>query len=268
MAVTFEEIGSSPQETLTRESFSAVRRLKVAWADRHTLKTELLGDDYPLISGTNAICTSASSVPILAQNKGTGSVSSFDYAIVTASYEVETIELNYVGERTSISIEPKAEFLTIGARNLRWTNNAGSQVRDEESPGLLMVGFDYIIEKQNIQTLDRAVVQGLIGHVNKAAVKPTARGLENWAFPAETLLFNPPSIQRITDALSVPRWNVTYRLTYKPNIDTTVTPNVERGWNYFWRADAATGIAKFDAMFIASGAQYKPYPPGDFTGVL
>jgi hypothetical protein len=154
--------------------------------------------------------------------------------------------------------------LSIDGTNLRWTNNAGDAVQEGDYPSKLFVGFDYVINKENLAEVPNTILT-LIGKVNVAAVSPTSEGLNHLVFAAQTLLYQPPSINRSFDENGDAVWDVSYRLTYKPNIDKGGT---KRGWNYFFRAKSGVGEeGDFEPLYNAGGDQYIPYETGDFTTI-
>ncbi len=89
--------------------------------------------------------------------------------------------------------------------------------------------------------------------------------MDSLTFPAETLLFQPPTIQRTINAIGELTWTVRYRFTFKPNKDKGGTP---RGWNWYFRAkDGAGEEGDFEAMYNVGGNQYKQFPTDDFTRI-
>ncbi len=267
ISVSYSEMQNSPVEGVNRAGIkTATRTLECAWTDRWTLMAELLVEDYENEAGTLMKNTGNSSKPFPAANTGATTVATYEKAIVTANYSILTVTLeeDELGEEKSESIEPVAEFLTIGAGNLRWTNNGGDQVEDTEAPGKLFVGFDYVFTKTFQEDLPASVL-GLIGTVNSGAVHPTSTGMETWTFAAETLLYQPPTIQRTINSIGELTWTVRYRFTYKPNWDD----GTARGWNWYWRAgpEGAGEAGMFDRMYVLDGNQYKQFPGGDFTTV-
>ena len=91
--------------------------------------------------------------------------------------------------------------------------------------------------------------------MNEATVSSYTLGI---SFPAQTLLFNPPTCQRKVMMGPSPNltWTVTYRFTYKAC-----------GWNQFWNARGQ----KFDTLKAYDAASqtytsYTQYTPSAFTG--
>lgn len=263
ISVTYSEMQGSPTEGLTRAGIkTATRKLECAWTDRWTLMAELLDEEYENESGTLMKNTSNTCAPIPAANTGATTVAAYEKAIITASYSIlsVTLEEDEAGEEKSERIEPVAEFLTIGVTNLKWTGAAGRAVEADEAPGKLFVGFDYVFTKTFQDDLPASVLD-LIGTVNAGAVHPTSAGMETWTFAAETLLYQPPTIQRTINSIGELTWTVQYRFTYKPNWDGANA----RGWNYYWNQKRAAS-AGFDLLWdVDNAAQYKQYPTGDFT---
>lgn len=265
ITVNYSEMQGSPKESKNRAGVNtAIRTLECNWGDRWTLMSEIQNEDYENQSGTLMVAISAASAPLLAANTGSLTIAAYQKAIVTVTYQILTFESDPGGTNIRESIEPTAEFLSVDGTELRWTNNSGDQVGTGDYPSKLFVGFDYVINKENIIDIP-ATVLTLIGKVNAKAVSPTSEGLNHLTFPAQTLLYQPPSIVRTFNEDGDPAWNISYRLTYKPNIDKTGT---KRGWNYFFRTEkGAGGQGDFDKMFIADGNQYVPYETGDFTTI-
>ena len=264
MAVGYVEIQGSPVETWTLEGFQATRTLMCDWADRKTLVGELAGLTYPLIANTGSIALQLGSVPFEAENKGAGSVAAYEKALVTVEYGPSE------GTVYSESLEPTAEFLTEDYNRFQWGPNVGGDpstpLEENEAPGRLIRGFDYVLTRHNLVIVPTAVID-LIGHVNSATVTPLMGifasggwGIPSISFAAETLLFQPPTITRTTTIAGVEGATCVYRLTYKPNWEA----GVALGWNYFWRAETQ----KYEAIYQKDSVfQAELYPTGNF-GVL
>jgi len=165
---------------------------------------------------------------------GTGSTTDYEKALVTVYYGRTASG----GDPTSTaayseSLEPTAEFLTLDYSEYTWGDDSGAAkapvLKENESPGRLVRGLDYIFTRYNQTTVPSAALS-LVGFVNTAAVTASSLGI---TFGAQTLLFNPPTISRTVDATGVGSWTITYRMTYKPNWQG----GVEKGWNWFWRAE-------------------------------
>jgi hypothetical protein len=267
VSVTYSEMHGSPTEGVDRAGAkTATRVLECAWGDRWTLMADLMNEDYENEAGTLMVCVEATCAPLPGANTGSGTIATYEKAVVTATYRIPTTEVGEAGDEVTESIEPYAEFLTVGTRNLRWTDATGSQLTKDQTPGILLSGLVYVFKK-TFQDALPADVLNLVGHVNAAPVTPSSTGMEALSFEAETLLYQPPSITRTIDAGGNLTWDVEYRFMYRPNRDSS-TPPVARGWNYFWNQNKAGG-ADFDKIWdVKAGAQYKHYPTGDFTAVI
>jgi len=250
--IIYEEFERSPVETLNIEGFTATRVLRVKWNDRQQLRRDLLRTTFPG-AAENVVCVSITSEPFEAANLGVEHIAAFEFARMTLNYESQVL-------LDVESIEPTAEFLTTGVKDLKWGSPSGDAVQTDEAPGTLFVGFDYIIERKGIKEFPINVL-ALIGKVNDVQISPTADQLNKLVFDKETLLYNPPTITPSFDAAGKRIWDVVFRFTYKPNFDGSIA----RGWNFFWRPDEGNG--KYQKMFRSSGPEYKPYPTGDFTTI-
>lgn len=268
--ITYEEMQGSPKETLSLNGFTATRVIKTPWATRAQIQRDLLRTTFPGAED-NIICTSTSSVPLLGRNLGVDHIAAYDFAIITLQYEPITAPIVGAGDRviTTETIEPTSEFLTVGVNNLRWEEKEGDQVTEEQAPGQLHVGFDYVITQEGLKEFPTNLLD-LVGKVNDVAVSPISEGLDVLVFPPETLLYNPPSISPGFDSDGNRIWNVTYRLTFKPNFEEVDGVETARGWNFFWRSDAIEASDSFSGTFqkmvdAVSGKSYKVYRAGDFT---
>lgn len=232
----FAEQDGSPKEQLTMDGPAMQRILVCAWADRHALMGELVGNTATFgTSGAAILCRTASSVPMGGKNSGTGSVAAYEKAIITADYPCqkgsgpETVSGNLLSE----SLEPTLEFLTMPYTEYQWTSAAdGPELTAEEAPVKPLPGLEYLLTRYNQSSIPTAVMS-LCGTCNASAWTCKTPGLTGITFPAQTLLFQPPTLSRTIQANGTFVWTVTYRLTFKPNYDEGGTA---RGWNWFWRA--------------------------------
>jgi hypothetical protein len=261
MSIDYAEQDGSPTEEWGENGFSAQRRLKVAWADRRALVDELIGTEYPLLDDTGAICRRISCVPFPGKNLGEGSVSAYEFALITAAWDTVAWRASGGGPddpMISESIEPTAEYRTLNYEKYRWGSGSGDLLKAEDAPGLLLQGIDYVVTKYAQSAIPAAALT-LINHVNDAALYPLTPGLRNWVFAAETLLFHPASARRtIQSGMAEWKWDVTYRFSYKPN---RLKDGTAKGWNWQWRGDTD----RFDQIYLAGGGVFNICPTGDFT---
>lgn len=251
MSVTFQELDGSPTFDVTVTGAKVTRQFKVAWGDIDSFIAETLGSADNDIS--NAVCSSCKISRHPGQNLGFGSWSSYESAIVIAVYDTWT------HPTVTESFSPSAEFLTLDCENFKWASD-DTELVPEEAPGRLITTLDYTQTWKNLSTIGTTMFN-LIGHVNNAAINFHSMNalLSNISYPAQTLLFHPPTIEKSYDPISKSfKFGVTYRFTYRPNWDG----DTARGWNYFWRA--ATGT--FDSFQrIDTSEDMLIYPVANFT---
>lgn len=263
MAITvdYDELDGSPEESGTWHQFQAVRRLKCAYVDRHALMTEALllpGDLYPYKMNTLARCKQASAIGRgkYAGYLGGGTTPNYEYAEITLAYatpEYGDPEQPGGPGTTVISetLEPTAEFQQLKYQDFAWGSVSGPDLHPEEAPGLLLNGLEYVYKRHHATTIPPAALS-FVGCVNAATVNATL--LAGLSFAPETLLFNPPSIERVHTSAGAGAFTLVYRFTFKP-----------AGWNTYFRADK-TPFAGFDQIYRKlTGDVYRSYPLADFT---
>lgn len=251
------ELDGSPTEAATLDSYRAVVQLRCAWEDRYSLASEVSAlSIYQRNPESLARATSVAIEPLTR-------VLSADESSLWGVYEESKITIEYTwskkspqadgnGELWSEELQPTAEHLTVDPTNLRW-KTAVAALSKEQAPGMLVRGLDYVLTHFDVASIPAAALT-LVGCVNNATVTGLFLGL---AFPAETLLFNPPTAIRRVVMGPTPslKWTVTYRLTYKAC-----------GWNRYW--DPKMGA--FDSIQRYNGStwvDYKQYTPAAFTGL-
>lgn len=251
-----DELDGSPEESASLWGFKAVRRMKTPWADRTSLLTDLLtfpGQVYPFSNEWgDAYCVDAQ-----AFGRGKmgfpGGVPSYEYAEVVARYETPGLSGGSGGGNVAVaeSIEPLTEFVTLPWEGFRWSSAAGKAISQDEAPGRLEVGFDWVYRRFNVLTVPLSVAT-LTGNVNNASMISATLGL---TFGAETLLYRPPFIERVFLTGGSTAVNITYRFSFRVS-----------GWNKYWRAE--TG--QHERMYTADpgGSQYDNFPLGDLTVLL
>ncbi|HQU46451.1 MAG TPA: hypothetical protein PK867_26830 [Pirellulales bacterium] len=255
------ELDGSPTEVAALGSYRAIVKLRCAWDDRYALAGEVSPWAlYQRIPGSFARCRTISIEP-LTQLAGLT-----DESNLWNVYEEAKITLEYVWDRKSPQqvnnelwseeIQPTAEYLTQPGSNFVWGSNTSKTIKDEEAPGILLRGLDYVLTHFNVPAIPAAALS-LIGCVNNATL--SALIMSGMSFGAETLLFNPPTISRRVVQGTKPQlnWTLVYRLTYKP-----------QGWNKLWNANM-TGGPGWDDIKLKSnptGPVVKRYAPATFTG--
>jgi hypothetical protein len=231
MAISYEEMHGSPQESFDNTNgWTAIRQLRCDWDEREELVAELLYTEYDgIITGTGTIpgviALTFSIAPAPGEQQGTGNQASYEKAIVTVNYGRDTQQGpdpdagDYFED-----FQPTGEFQTIDYRNLFWNEGAAPgvtvddlvQITSGASLGKLFLGGDYILKRFGLETYPTDKL-ALIGKVNSNAVTPKTTYLAGiGTFAAETLLFQPPSMEYVLQPSGEYLINVTYRFNYKP----------------------------------------------------
>lgn len=225
-----------------------------AWTDRNSLISDILGNQRILPHATPGLvlrareCTNLQPRSVDRNTDPSSQMcdwSTEGQALLTFTYDA------LLEEVASETFEPNATFYPLDHKLFRWGSATGDFVRKEESGGFLVKGAIFTRTIFRLETAD--IPAGLLsyfGKVNDSALVGTVVGL---TFPEETLLFEASVFdtkiradgQRLTD-LSL-RW--AFR---------------EQGWNKFYRPDTNS----WESMFIAGGAEYKPYEPADMSDLF
>jgi hypothetical protein len=173
-----------------------------------------------------------------------------------ASYVDTLIAFEYSSaveaDLVSESLEPTAEFQILDYTRFRWGSKDGDPILEGEAPGKVTRSLALTRQLFKLTTIPTDVLD-MIGKVNDASYVSTLLGL---TFPAQTLLFQPPSMGRTITTAGSKGWNLTMRFHYKPN-----------GWNKFWRAAASPPAweSMYDKDVVAA---YENYEPDDFSNLL
>lgn len=252
-----EEFGSVAENFDDPAGFmSATVILRCAWADRHALVADLLGNrrQWPHGapgSGVVPVATTTGTRPFLGGDQSTlaasGQAMVYDHALVTVNYSTR------VSEVLSESIEPTAEFVTLDYRLFRWGSGNGDWLREEEAPGKLVRGINFVrsyLDLTQVQATARASIAD-IGKTHNASFSSTLLGL---TFNAETLLFAPPVMNRKVNSAGVEKYDVTQKWTYNPN-----------EWNRYYRARANS----YQKIYpFGSSTPHNSYPVEDLSALL
>ena len=273
ITVDHEELDGSPTESYDDQGFKAVRVLQCAWADRLTLAEELrggnryVGDQYVYTRPQRyphyeqATVADVSIAPFGATQAGADTTqASYPYARLTVTYRVpdygsnpaEEIEETLVTE----SLEPAAEFLTLPHEGYFWKDGADwVPLTETEAPQKLLRMLEWVYTRHQQTHLPSAVLD-LVGKVNDSTVTSTTLGL---SFPAGTLLYNPPQLEREITTTGAKAWRVTYRFTYRPS-----------GWNKFPRRKKDGKDTSFETIYKSqdAGDPLVVYESGSFSQVM
>lgn len=252
-AVDCAEVHNAISESMNMtEGVAAQVTLQCYWADRFALMADLLagnagqGRVWPnggfVIPPKAANCASK---PFPAEYITVGQACVYEFALVTVNYSHKIVDL------ISESLEPTAEFVTVDHKQFRWTDAFGPVLLEGEAPGFLVKGCNLVRTLYNIPSLP-ANMLSLIGKSNDALYTSALLGV---SFDEETLLFQPPTMNRTFTTTGTTGWTLQMKFAHKPD-----------GWNKFWRASKNNGAGGWDEIWHINGlAVYKPYPPDDFS---
>jgi len=257
------EVANSVSENVdVKKGFTASAQLMVPWANREQAVTDILINRvlYPRFPLAGARATTASIKPFESLSILDGFLAEPEYAIITVNYNQaddansdNPDDIQYFSE----SLEPSAEFQTLDYRKFRWGSSTGQKLTQDQAPGRLIIGCDYIQTRYGLPSLPAAILQP--GAVNDAPVTAALLGV---TFDTETLLYQNSQPQRNISLTGSNFWTMASRFSYRPD-----------GWNKFWN-EGKTGGAGWDQIYAqdAGGAWavYKNFPPRDFSadGIL
>ncbi len=258
ITVLFEEAQGSPSEQWNNDgTFSGSRIFRVAWGDRHVFSKQMLGltagvwgipESYPGIPSSLARSTSAQPWPRgIITNETTPN--EYEQAMVTVNYEF--LEPEDDGVLLEESIEPSAEFLSVGADKFAWDVAGAEPIALDETPGTIIRMMDWSLTQHRVLSPIPLELVSLMGNVNNQSFASRTLGL---IFEAETLLYLGCSPSRHFTIDGPSAWTLPFKFTAKPS-----------GWNTFRRS----GFDAPQQMFkISDGTQYKPYPLADFQALF
>lgn len=246
-----EEHASVSESMNLTEGVAAQVTLRCAFADRFLLMADLLGNSRVWPNGGFVIppvAATCASKPFPAQYLTIGQACVYEYALVEVNYSHKIVDL------ISESLEPTAEFVTVDHRQFRWNTALGPVLLEGEAPGLLVKGCNLVRTFYQLPSLPTDMLD-LVGTCNSAPYVSTLLGVP---FAAETLLFQPPTMNRTFTTTGTNGWTLQTKFAYK-----------KQGWNKFWRAAANSGQGAWENIWHINGtAAYKPYAPDDFSGYL
>lgn len=246
------EMHATRRESFDGVSATGIVQLKVPWASRYAVMMEIVGGKaawpHP---GIYAFGSSAGCRPLEAAGETAGQSLEYEYALIDFTYKSPGSgkddpddPVNLVSE----SLEPTVEFLTLDHKRFIWKSDL-MPLLEKEAPGRQIKGMNLVRTFYNVEPPIPISILNLAGSVNDATVNSTILGL---SFPAETLLFNQPSLSRTikTDGSGL-AFNITTKFTYK-----------KEGWNKFWRQKTQIYDEIYDLDDQAN--VYKNYPPEDY----
>lgn len=245
-----EEAGSVSESYDDLRGFmKASVTLRCAWGDRHNLVADVVGGRRQWPGGAAnviPVATTASIQPVMSPDDPAvdGSVIKYLEALVTINYTTEVTEV------VTESIEPTTEFVTLDHRFFRWGSGSGMWLREEEAPGLLVRGINFVRNELEVTSIHDDTYDK-IGSVNNAPIVTTILGR---TFATETLLYAPPTINYSKDSAGVTKFQVTKKFTFNQN-----------GWNKYFRPFTNS----WEFIYPAGGASpHKSYPPADLSNLF
>lgn len=248
-AVDCAEEHATVTESMTLETgVAATVTLRCLWADRFALMADLLATPRVWPNGGFVVppkAATASSKPFPTNYLTVGQACEYQHALVTVNYSHKIVDT------ISESLEPTAEFVTVDHKQFRWNDAFGPVLLEGEAPGFLVKGCNLVRTFYNQPALPPNMLD-LIGKSNGAIYNSVLLGV---SFPIETLLFQPPTMNRTFTTTGTNGWTLQTKFAFKP-----------QGWNKFWRAAANNGAGDWAEIWHINGlAVYKPYPPDDFS---
>lgn len=263
ITVPYEEINGGRRERWDDDGFYCTRQLKCAWDDRWMLTHQLRGytrrssnsivyfvpATYP--GSTNIFVDAVEIEPFAGPVEGVNNkILDYDFAILTVCYKTITYNAstNDALRETLVteSLQASAEFLTLPNRKLYWDTEQENQLETDEAPGLLVKMFDWVYTLHQMPLISYDYLNA-VGYINNAALTSPTLGL---TFPAGTLLYNAPEMNREIADHETGAWELTCRFSYR-----------REGWNYLPRA----GYSTFQPVYDEVGAQAFFYPEGNLN---
>ncbi len=266
VTVDHEEVDGSPVELFTERGFEARRILECAFSDRLKLSQELLGgtrlvgevyvytspQTYPHYS--SAVARDVRIEPFGGTVSGTSSTElEYELARLHVTYAIPDHTLGQEGEvLISESLEPAVEFLTLPHEKFYWDDQGTEPLNASEAPARIVRMIDWIYTRYKMVEIPPATL-GLVGKVNSGSLTSITFNL---TFPSESLLYNPPQLEREVTTDGTVTWKVTYRFTYR-----------SESWNKFPKRGSET----MQTIYREDGGGYsifRPYELGDFSLIL
>jgi len=268
ISVSYEELDGYRQSycgTRPYGTFRGSTAFKVAWADRHTFRRDVLGgmrttDEglvyympmlYPDINWAAAHETYIE--PMAAPVGSSRNILQYEYAKIRVEFASrDTLPSMQYSEILTVteSIEPSAEFITLPNKSLYWSTGKTNELEVDEAPAAMIRMIDWVYTIHEAPFISAAVFN-LIGCCNNANVSSQSLG---WVFPPETLLYSYPSLTREFTTSGAHAWEITMRFTYR-----------EQGWNRFPRR--GKGLT-FERIYDENDNIVYLYPLADLSGLL
>jgi hypothetical protein len=263
---TYSTIDCSEEFGSVRESFgrgdmpSASVSLRCAWEDRIALAMDLV-DNARLWPHTSIDLTpyamKASIVGEKTRFTTVGQLCIPTQALLAVEYGfLDPNNDSSVEDSVTETLEPTIEFLQLDYKKFRWAPVDGGPsfaLLENEAPGIQLRMVNIVRTYNKISSIP-AAVWSAIGGVNNATYFSAQLGQ---SFPAETLLYQPPTATRTFRSDGSSSWNLTLKFTYKP-----------QGWNNFWNARTQEWARIVTLDEDGDEIEYRSYPLKNFAGIL
>jgi hypothetical protein len=260
MAISFEELNDSPEESFGEQGMRNTRRFLVDWADRYAFVSELAGQgeiggtgpiQYPGFPGVRAVgvkikpftnlLDATATTPTLTTQVNTYA----GKALVTVEYAYVLTEWPGIREitlqdRTYISIRRShaAEAVVIKSEHLRF-DGAAANADDPDTFAVFRVPIiEFQVTWHYVANPPWSAINSHIGKVNSAAITANDGSI---AFEKETLLFDSHAANvafiRLDDGTEPqPMWQLDYVFRYRKVYEKDGT--TVGGWNHIYRTKA------------------------------
>lgn len=262
----FDEMGGSPTEDWSPTTLTATRRLKCAWTDRYAVgdwHTTPPNDMYPYANPDQAYVTRVGVTPVGEACDYQGGLASYDEAFIDLTYET----LN--GDRPDSqnpspsgatlieeAIQPTLELISLdNIGSFCWGSASGDPVELSSVPAYRKLQVTYSVTLHGIQSISPNV----INYGGYCHSLPYVSRTIGWSFPAETLLYSPPSMTRSVSVLGLTTgWTVAIPWQYQPQT-----------WNKFLnKSKLKPGQDPYEEIWYSNAEQLIIAPPIDLSSML
>jgi len=238
-----------PQGRWQDGEFDGRRQLKVAWSSAASLIASLENTSWPYDDGPNACTPRRADIKPFpgCRQRGSGSVASYDYALVDMYYTTRGPKLHatlqqYITE----DISSFSKVFRINAGALYWGD--GVQVSQNDSPMVQNHGLRWDISYNRLTSIPSYCL-GYVGYVNSNAVTSPTLGR---VFAAGTLLYKGAKIRANYSWGKLARYSVTYSFYYWPY-----------GHNKVFRSGSSS-LYEYIYSDAAATTLFSPYPATTF----
>ncbi|MBL9124454.1 MAG: hypothetical protein JNG90_12535 [Planctomycetaceae bacterium] len=279
MATPFEELAGSPTIHFRDGSFTAMRRLLVAWDDALPFLVELyggwrlVGDELSVDPPSHfpgvpaALVTDITVEPFPPDSPNSNpamtlasAANGYDRALLTVTYDI-VFDLDNRARRDLPAV-PAGTYLTyrgaIGLESVatpgriwKWAVDA-TAVGDDVRPAIITPTEEFTLTWYRVPQPPWDAIRDLRGRVND---NPFLN------FAAGTVLFLGVETKRDFQVLDAGMWRLAYRFKVR-TVPSTATAGVVRGWNHHYRRHAS---ASEHWLEIADQDNHRPYAAGSFA---